>query len=70
LDGLSLCALGVSLGDVSTLIEQPASMTHGKMTEEARRKIGITPGLIRLSVGLEDPADIIEDLKKALEAIG
>ena len=70
LDGLKMCALGVSLGDVSTLIEQPASMTHGKMTEEDRMKIGITQGLIRLSVGLEDACDIIGDLKNSLDAIG
>ena len=63
---LKLCALGVSLGDVTTLIEHPATMTHDKLSEEVRLKIGITPGLIRLSVGLEDPDDIIEDLKQAL----
>ena len=51
-----------------TLITHPASMTHAVLTPEQRRAGGITDGLIRLSVGLEDPADIIEDLRRALAA--
>ncbi len=63
---LKLCALAENLGSVETLITHPASMTHGPIPKEIREKIGITDGLIRLSVGLEDPNDIILDLEQAL----
>ncbi len=66
LDKLELCALAVSLGNVDTLIEHPASMTHGDIPPELRAEIGISDGLIRLSVGLEDAEDIIADLDRAL----
>ncbi|MEW6684613.1 MAG: aminotransferase class I/II-fold pyridoxal phosphate-dependent enzyme [Candidatus Edwardsbacteria bacterium] len=66
-NSVKLCTLAVSLGDTDTLIEHPASMTHYTYSEEECLKFGITPGLIRLSVGLEDAEDIIEDLKQALE---
>lgn len=69
LNSLHLCHLAVSLGDVATLIQHPASMTHASVPQEERIKMGINDGLIRLSVGLEDPADIIEDLAQALEDI-
>lgn len=59
--------LAVSLGGVDSLIEHPASMTHSEMTEEAQIKAGITPDFIRLSIGLEEPEDIINTLKKALD---
>lgn len=65
---LQLCKLAVSLGDVETLIQHPASMTHSIVPAEERRKMGITDGLIRLSVGIEDVKDIIADLSQALEA--
>jgi len=68
-DELELCALGVSLGDVSTLIEHPATMTHGKMTDQAKEAVGITPGMIRLSVGLESPDDVMKDLERGLDCI-
>ncbi|SEM81642.1 methionine gamma-lyase [Lihuaxuella thermophila] len=63
---LSLCKRAVSLGDVDTLIQHPASMTHSIVPAEERRKMGITDGLIRLSVGIEDVEDLIGDLEQAL----
>ncbi len=66
LDRLELCTLAVSLGNLDTLIEHPASMTHRVVPPEERAASGITDGLIRLSVGLEDPEDIIADLANAL----
>ncbi len=59
-------ALAESLGGVASLVDHPATMTHGSMPEEARRKGGITDELIRLSVGLENIDDLIEDLRQAL----
>ncbi|MDP7550484.1 MAG: aminotransferase class I/II-fold pyridoxal phosphate-dependent enzyme [Acidimicrobiales bacterium] len=67
LDRLTICSLAVSLGNVDTLIEHPASMTHAVVPAEERAASGITDGLIRISVGLEDIADIIADLEQALE---
>ena len=64
-----VCSLGESLGGVETLISHPATMTHAAVGEEGRRKIGITDGLVRISVGIEDVDDIIADLDQALEAI-
>ncbi len=58
--------LAESLGGVESLVAHPASMTHASMTPEARQRAGISDGLIRLSVGIEDPADLIEDLRQAL----
>jgi methionine-gamma-lyase len=68
MDAVRLCTLAVSLGDVRTLISHPASMTHSTVTRAAREAAGISDGLIRLSVGLEDPDDIIADLDRALTA--
>lgn len=67
IEKLKLCKLAVSLGDAETLIQHPASMTHSKYSPEDRIKGGISDGLIRLSVGLEDVNDIIEDLNQALD---
>ncbi len=67
MDSTRLCALAVSLGGVESLIQHPASMTHAGMTGEARRAAGITDGLVRLSVGIEDPSDITADLDQALQ---
>lgn len=61
--------LAESLGGVESLVAHPASMTHASMTPEARIKAGISDGLIRLSVGIEDPADLIEDLENAFASI-
>ena len=60
--------LAESLGGVESLVAQPASMSHASMTSEMRERIGIRDGLIRLSVGVEDEADLIEDLRQALES--
>jgi methionine-gamma-lyase len=69
LNALSLAKLAVSLGGTETLIQHPATMTHADVESEHQRSIGITPGMIRISVGVEHPEDIIADLKQALEAI-
>lgn len=69
MNSVDLCTLAVSLGDIETLIQHPASMTHSPYTEEERLACDITEGLVRLSVGLEDADDIIEDLKQALDKI-
>ena len=61
-----LCVLAVSLGGVETLIIHPASMVYPHNTDEERRAAGVSPGLIRLSLGTEDAKDIIEDLDAAL----
>jgi cystathionine beta-lyase/cystathionine gamma-synthase len=63
-----LCALAENLGAVESLITHPASMTHAAIPAAERRAVGIGDGLIRLSVGLEEPADIIHDLDRALDA--
>lgn len=69
LDSLELCTLAVSLGDAETLVEHPASMTHSPYTEEELLEFGIPVGLVRLSVGLENYADIIADLKTGLDKL-
>ena len=69
LNNLKLCSLAVSLGDTETLIQHPASMTHSPYTKEEREAAGITDGLVRLSVGLENVEDIIADLEQGLEKI-
>ncbi len=69
MDNVGLITLAVSLGDCDSLIEHPASMTHSTYSAEELAQVGITEGLIRLSVGLEDPQDLIEDLKQALAKI-
>jgi methionine-gamma-lyase len=67
---VKLWGLAVSLGGVESLIEHPASMTHASMGAEARARAGITEGQVRLSVGIENVYDLIEDLKTALSASG
>jgi methionine-gamma-lyase len=69
MDNVKLALLAVSLGGIETLIQHPASMTHAKLTEEAKRIAGISDGLVRLSIGIEDVDDIIEDLDQALEKV-
>lgn len=68
-NNVKLIALAVSLGCVESLIEHPASMTHSEMTPQERQKSGINDALIRVSVGLEDPEDIIADLTQAFKKI-
>jgi cystathionine beta-lyase/cystathionine gamma-synthase len=69
LDRVRLCSLGESLGGVETLISHPESMTHASVPLETRTRLGITPGLARISVGIEDVEDLIADLENALEGI-
>jgi O-succinylhomoserine sulfhydrylase len=66
LDGLSLVDISNNLGDAKSLVTHPATTTHRRLTPEARAAAGITDGVIRLSVGLEDPDDLIADLGRAL----
>ncbi len=68
LRSIKLFALAESLGGAASLCAHPATMTHASMPEEHRRKVGITDELVRLSIGLENPADLIADLKQALES--
>ena len=67
LNHVKLCSLAESLGGVETLISHPATMTHSSIPAEVRQQIGITDGLIRLSVGIEDADDLINDLDAALK---
>ena len=69
MNSVKLCQLAVSLGGVETLIQHPASMTHFSMGKEARAIGGITEGLVRLSVGIENVNDIISDLKQAFQIV-
>jgi cystathionine gamma-lyase/cystathionine beta-lyase/cystathionine gamma-lyase/homocysteine desulfhydrase len=69
LEGVRLCTLAESLGAVETLISHPATMTHASVLPETRARLGITDGLVRISVGLEDVDDIIADLDQALGKI-
>jgi cystathionine beta-lyase/cystathionine gamma-synthase len=61
-----LMSLAESLGGVETLISHPASMTHASVPPERRAAIGLTDSMVRISVGIEDPADLIDDLRQAL----
>ncbi|MGF7231249.1 O-succinylhomoserine sulfhydrylase [Arachidicoccus sp.] len=67
MDALELLSLTPNLGDSRSIASHPASTTHSKLSDEERAKVGITPGLIRVSVGLEYVDDIIDDIKQALE---
>ena len=67
LNSLKLARIAVSLGDPETLIQHPASMTHASYSAEDREKYGLSEGLLRLSVGLETPEDILADLKQGLD---
>jgi len=69
MNNLKICRLAVSLGDTETLIQHPASMSHSVCTREEKLSAGISDGLVRLAVGLEDVEDIIEDLKQALDLV-
>ena len=64
-----VCSLAESLGGVETLISHPATMTHAAVGPDGRKKIGITDGMVRISVGVEVVDDIISDLDQALDAI-
>jgi cystathionine beta-lyase/cystathionine gamma-synthase len=69
LDRVRLCSLAESLGGVETLISHPESMTHGSVPSETRMRLGITPGLVRISVGIEDIEDLIADLENAFDGV-
>jgi cystathionine beta-lyase/cystathionine gamma-synthase len=66
MNSVKLCSLAENLGAVETLITHPVTMTHADVPVGAREAAGITEGLVRLSVGLEDPSDIIADLDRGL----
>ena len=67
LNAIQMCSLSANLGDTRTIVTHPASTTHSKLSLEDRLEVGITDGLVRVSVGLEHVNDIINDLKQALE---
>jgi len=69
LESLKIISVAESLGVVESLIEHPASMTHASISAEDRAKIGLSDGLIRLSVGIEDADDLIADISQALNAV-
>ena len=69
LNRVRLCALAESLGGVETLISHPETMTHASVPIEDRKRLGITPGLVRISVGIEDIEDLIADLENAFEGV-
>ena len=66
LDAIQMCTLAANLGDTRTIVTHPASTTHSKLSEEDRAAVGITDGLVRISVGLETVEDIINDIDQAL----
>ena len=70
LDALALVDISNNIGDSRSLMTHPASTTHSGVAEEKRLEMGVTEGLLRLNVGLEDPADVIDDLDHALRAVG
>ena len=67
LNKIQMCSLSANLGDTRTIVTHPASTTHSKLSDEERNEVGITAGLVRCSVGLENVEDIIADLKQALD---
>ena len=69
LDGLEMLSLTANLGDTRSIASHPASTTHAKLSEKERQEVNITPGLIRISVGLEHADDVLADIKQALEKI-
>jgi methionine-gamma-lyase len=69
MDNVKICTLAVSLGDCDTLIQHPASMTHSSYSPEELAEAHITPGMVRLSVGIEDASDIIDDLEQCFAMV-
>ena len=69
MDSVRLCALAENLGSVETLITHPVTMTHADVDRAERQRVGISDGLVRLSVGLEDVQDVIDDLDRALDRL-
>ena len=70
LDALELIDISNNIGDARSLMCHPASTTHYSVSPEARAEMGVTEGMLRFNVGLEDPADLAEDLDRALKAVG
>jgi methionine-gamma-lyase len=68
-NNLKICMLATSLGGVETIIQHSASMTHATLSSEERLRAGVTDGLIRFSVGIEDARDLIADMQQALDKI-
>ena len=68
LNSIKMCSLSANLGDTRTIVTHPASTTHSKLSEEERLSAGITPGLVRISVGLENVNDILQDINQALNS--
>jgi O-succinylhomoserine sulfhydrylase len=68
-NALEVIRISNNLGDAKSLITHPSTTTHQRLSEEARLELGITPGFLRLSVGLEDPEDLAEDIDRALAAV-
>jgi O-succinylhomoserine sulfhydrylase len=69
-NALEIISISNNLGDAKSLITHPSTTTHQRLSEASRQELGITQGLLRLSVGLEDPEDLIEDLNRGLDALG
>jgi cystathionine gamma-lyase/cystathionine beta-lyase/cystathionine gamma-lyase/homocysteine desulfhydrase len=69
LNRVRVCSMGESLGGVETLISHPATMTHAALGPKGRKAAGITDGMVRISVGIEDVDDLLSDLDQALAAI-
>jgi O-succinylhomoserine sulfhydrylase len=69
LNALEIITISNNLGDAKSIITHPTTTTHQRLTEAQRAALGITPGLVRLSVGIEDPDDLLADIRKALEAV-
>ena len=70
LDALEMIDISNNIGDTKSLMTHPASTTHSSLTPEVRAQMGVGEGMLRISVGLEDPLDMIEDLERALKAVG
>jgi len=69
IDATKICSITANLGDTKTTITHPASTSHGRLTEDQRQAAGITQGLIRVAVGLEDVEDLKADLARGLDPI-
>jgi O-succinylhomoserine sulfhydrylase len=70
LDALTLIDISNNIGDTKSLMTHPASTTHSSLTPEVRAEMGVSEAMLRISVGLEDPQDLIDDLAQALHSIG
>jgi cystathionine beta-lyase/cystathionine gamma-synthase len=66
MDSLDLCIRATSLGDVQTLVSHPATSSHRDLTSEEKQVVGISEGMVRISVGIEDAGDLIDDIEQAL----